>query len=60
MDPDKLLKDMREIANDIDTGDGHPYDRDRLAELVLSLDEWLTKGGFLPKRWAKGWKRCGQ
>lgn len=22
-----------------------------LAELVEALDEWLTKGGFLPTRW---------
>ena len=26
-------------------------DADRLAELVLAMDGWLTKGGFLPARW---------
>jgi len=23
----------------------------RLAELVTSLDQWISKGGFLPQRW---------
>ena len=25
----------------------------RLAELVQALDEWLSKGGFLPKEWER-------
>jgi hypothetical protein len=25
----------------------------RLAELVLSLNDWLSKGGFLPSQWEK-------
>lgn len=27
------------------------YDTLRLAELAQALDEWLTKGGFLPRQW---------
>ena len=49
MDPnaalDELLNlatsDLREFGNDVH----------RLAELVLALDGWLAKGGFLPSRW---------
>jgi hypothetical protein len=26
---------------------------DRLADLIAALDEWVAKGGFLPKRWQK-------
>jgi hypothetical protein len=29
------------------------YDGTRLAELVEALDEWIIKGGFLPKRWQR-------
>ena len=25
----------------------------RLAEYVVALDEWITKGGFLPSKWRK-------
>jgi hypothetical protein len=28
-------------------------DATRLAELVLALDEWIRKGGFLPTRWRR-------
>ena len=28
----------------------------RLAELVQALDEWLTRGGFLPPSWGKHWR----
>lgn len=30
------------------------HDAERLAELVQALDEWITKGGFLPARWKDG------
>ena len=26
-------------------------DLNRLAQLAAALDEWLSKGGFLPKAW---------
>ena len=32
----------------------NPYDCTRLAELVLALDEWQSKGGFSP--YIQGWK----
>jgi hypothetical protein len=59
MDPNANLKEQLELAknileypaqSDMDTING---DAERLAELVLALDEWISNGGFLPKRWQK-------
>jgi hypothetical protein len=56
MDPDANLNEMLEIA-DLINGDFdeviRPGDIERLANLVLSLDEWLSKGGALPERWRR-------
>ena len=30
-----------------------PDEADRLQDLVLALDEWLSKGGFLPAAWSR-------
>lgn len=30
---------------------------ERMSELVLALDEWLVKGGFMPQRWQYAGKR---
>lgn len=57
MDPDANLKEQLEIARriqeDWDTDERlpDPGDAQRLAELVIALDEWRRKGGFLPQRW---------
>ena len=56
MDPNANLQEQREIvermlddnSEHIDTGDAV-----RLADLVQALDEWITKGGFLPDAWRK-------
>ena len=42
IDPDSMSH--QEMQSAIDNGV-------RLAELVRSLDEWITNGGFLPPRW---------
>jgi len=68
MDPEANLSEQLSIAAEIieiidERGDedGNLCDEDkdevvdnanRLAELVQALDEWLRRGGFLPKRWA--------
>lgn len=57
MDPNTALEEMRKCAaNIIRSVDAHgvPSDEDaeRLAEHVQALDEWLSKGGFLPREWA--------
>ncbi len=45
MDPDANLRELRDLAR---TGD----DPDRMAELFIALDDWLTSGGFKPADWA--------
>jgi hypothetical protein len=52
MDPDAALAQIRELVakqqTDNELSDG---DTAELVELVDSLDEWLTKGSFLPTEW---------
>ncbi len=67
MDPNANLAEQLKIAKDIEkvwddcNADGtltremseHVAEQaNRLAELVLALDGWLTSGGFPPTRWA--------
>lgn len=63
MDPSATLEEARKVASrlvegiDNDRYDGAPAqlenDADKLASLFFSLDEWLSKGGFLPKAWER-------
>lgn len=55
MDPDLALHLIR---NSIRNGDNHanPFRAadhyEEAARRFKDLDEWITKGGFLPKEWA--------
>ena len=52
MDPDANLTEARALAARALGGD--PLDDDetyRLAELIHDLDEWVSRGGFLPTDW---------
>ena len=58
VDPNETLRLLRASAKDI----AETFDRDEevasadaaeLASYVQALDEWITKGGFLPKEWEK-------
>ncbi len=67
MDPDANLEEQREVTADImkirDAADPYTGEftedqelelvthAERLAELAQALDEWISKGGFLPKPW---------
>lgn len=59
MDPDANLREQRELSARIlgsiimgsYTQDELERDAERLAELVESNDEWLARGGCLPKAW---------
>lgn len=58
MDPNANLKEMLELASSIqeiyEQEDGNGIDLDdanRLAQLVESLNGWITNGGFLPAAW---------
>jgi hypothetical protein len=58
MDPNANLEEQRQLAERMlrDRYHGRSVDRDdaeRLAELVLALDEWLKRGGFMPQDWRK-------
>lgn len=63
MDPDANLTEQLSLAADvmvIDWPSDLPPEAEemfdkasRLAELVSSLNEWITSGGFLPKQWNK-------
>jgi len=60
MDPEANLKEMLELAASLITWAdsdevGEHIDEDdavRLAELVQALNEWIMKGGFLPRPWS--------
>ena len=47
MDPDEALRKIRELINDGDSADIE------LVHLFDGLDQWLSKGGFLPKDWSR-------
>jgi hypothetical protein len=49
MDPNVALVAIRSMLNA--HKNGQRFDVDDFAEIVNGLDEWLTKGGFLPQAW---------
>lgn len=62
MDPNANLKEQRDLAKEIldmkevtDTDDiFRLQDRaNQLSALVLGLDRWISRGGFLPTEWRK-------
>lgn len=62
MDPNANLNEQRELARAIlALSESREANRKRkieiltvrLAELVVSLDQWIVGGGFLPTAWAK-------
>lgn len=55
MDPDATLREIREIQDKLPRiEDEHEELRllQRLEQLTLALDSWITGGGFLPREWA--------
>ncbi len=60
MDPDANLRELRDLAargaayyegEDVDCDSWGDMSAYRLIELIQALDEWLSKGGFLPRTW---------
>lgn len=48
MDPNETLRQLRgELATD------RAFIGEPVKELFEALDEWLTKGGFLPTEWER-------
>ena len=54
MDIDRALKEALDLATEmVGHAEGtHTDEGERLAELVLAIDSWLSRGGFQPSRWA--------
>ena len=68
MDPNANLQEQLELAREMqaiedasdDEGnlaqeqvDDYQLKAGRLADLMLALNEWITKGGFLPSAWER-------
>lgn len=55
MDPDENLRQQLQLAGAIIHLADEDYDATddavRLAELVQAMNDWIQRGGFLPKRW---------
>jgi hypothetical protein len=55
MDPNETLRLLRERAANVirqaDEGLDNPEACFDLAEAFQNLDEWISKGGFLPDAW---------
>lgn len=51
MDPEAALNELRAIVHRRLMQVPEEGDDDRAAELFDGLDQWLTKGGFLPQDW---------
>lgn len=54
MDPTSNLEEQLRLAKLLTSTE--PSENDairgaRLAELVIALNEWIRKGGFLPRQW---------
>lgn len=61
MDPNATLSQLRRVVARIHDNDATPrdpetaamlQDADLLATLFDSLDEWISRGGFLPQEWS--------
>lgn len=52
MDPDVVLLQLRSAAREYDPNSPDAAaDAQVVVDGFMALDEWLTKGGFLPKAW---------
>jgi hypothetical protein len=59
MDPNAVLEALLQAMSDYEDTRGGLEDRhtpsaDRMRDGIYALDEWLSKGGFLPERWQAG------
>lgn len=53
MDPDITLANIRRLTKLTHERDLEPSEADDLAELIEALDDWIARGGFLPRAWAR-------
>lgn len=53
MNPNANLNEQLELAEYLACYTKHGSEAQRLAELVLEMNGWLTNGGFLPDQWKR-------
>lgn len=53
MDPDEALKRIREGVKEYYSDGWTTGQGDELVQDVKDLDEWMTKGGFVPSQWRR-------
>ena len=51
MDVNATLEELRQLR--ADRNNGSEIDVDRFVDLFDSLDEWMSRGGFLPVEWVR-------
>ncbi len=56
MDPDLALAEALDLAVRLIDGEAEDGDDVHLAELIVGLNRWMTRGGFIPAAWA--WPRA--
>jgi hypothetical protein len=57
MDPNEALRRIRAAIADLQSAESSSavsVAADELAEHTQALDEWMSRGGFLPTAWAAG------
>ena len=54
MDPNETLAMIRELVRAGHAGKWSGTDARELVDLTQALDDWLTRGGFLPDAWDHG------
>ena len=58
MDPNATLEQLRQLAVQVLNPDREDALVDEaaeeMAELVRALDDWISRGGFLPAAWSRG------
>ncbi len=53
MDPNALLRELRELASAVDASmEDASFRAEELSSKFADLDGWLTGGGFKPADWA--------
>ncbi len=53
MDPDTALAEALDLAVGILDGEAEDGDDVRLAELIVGLNRWMSRGGFMPSAWER-------
>ncbi len=53
MDPDTALAEALDLAVRLIDEEAEDGDDVRLAELIVGLDRWMTRGGFMPDGWSQ-------